>query len=152
MTARLVMDPNPVSILRTDSIGVAARKIMQRRYRSLPVVDEEGRFLGVVTVQCMLNLVLPKAATMKGGVDSVSYMETTLEDLRARLLASINDPITRCLKEEVAVIDPETSLLETLLTLYREKCNLPVVDKKTQHLKGMISYYDVGEKIMGEGF
>lgn len=151
MSARLVMDPNPMVVRQTDSIGTAAGKIMRRRYRSLPVVDEDGCFLGVVTVNCLLKIVLPKAATMKQGVDSVSYMETTLESLRARLRDSLDDPVTRCLKEEVAVIAPDTSLLETLLTLYREKCNLPVVDKRTNRLEGMVSYYDVGEKIMGEG-
>lgn len=152
MTARLIMDPNPVRISPSDTIGIAARKIMRRRYRSLPVVDDENRFLGVVTVNCMLRLLLPRVATMKSGVDDISYADASLDDLRARLKKHMDDPVTICIREKVATVTPDTSLLQTLRTLYTEKSNLPVVDKKSGRLEGMISYYDVGEKIMEGGF
>jgi len=152
MTARLIMDPNPARINPTDTIGIAARKILRRRYRSLPVVDDENRFLGVVTVNCMLRLVLPRAATIKSGVDDISYADATLDDLRARLMKHIDEPVSICIRDKVPTVDPETSLLQTLRTLYMEKSNLPVVNKKTGKLEGMISYFDVGEKILEGGF
>ncbi len=142
------MDPNPVMVHPSDTIGVTAGKIMQRRYRSLPVVDDDRRFLGVVTVNCMLYLVLPKAATMKMGVDSIAYFDTTLDDLRSRLRRHIDKPVSVCLDEDVVVVDPNTPQLETLLTLYHAKSNLPVVDKMSGRLEGMISYYDVGAAIL----
>ena len=152
MSARSLMDPNPVRIHSSDTIGIAARKIMRRRYRSLPVVDNDNRFLGVVTVNCLLRLLLPKALTIKNGVEDISYADTTIDDLCEHFKAHVDEPIAICLKEQVVTVDPDTSLLQTLLTLYHEKSNLPVVDKKTGRLEGMISYYDVGEKILEGGF
>jgi hypothetical protein len=76
-----------------------------------------------------------------------------LDDLRARLKKYLDKPITLCLKENnVAVVHPDTPTVATLLTLYKTRSNLPVVEKDTGRLLGTISYYNVGAKIMGEGF
>jgi CBS domain-containing protein len=44
-----MMTPSPVTVNPTDSIRHAARLIAQRRHNRLPVVDEHGKLLGVVT-------------------------------------------------------------------------------------------------------
>ncbi len=44
-----MMTPNPVTVGPDDSIRHAARLIAQRRHNRLPVVDEHGKLLGVVT-------------------------------------------------------------------------------------------------------
>ena len=159
MTASIFMDSNPAVLHATDTIGKAADEIMKVHHRSLPVVDDFGRFLGVVTVDCMLYLVLPKIATMQKEkerlrLESMPYVTNGLVDLRRRLKKALDYPVTICLKEKQKVhfVHPDTPLVETLLTMYYCKANLPVVEKDTGRLVGMISYYDVGAKIMEEGF
>lgn len=149
MTAALFMNPRPV-VLRTDeTIAHGARAIMAKQRRSLPVVDEDGRFQGMLTANCLLYLCLPTAATIAGGLDSMRYVEDSLEDVAERLKQYLDEPITRCLKtEKVAVVHPDTPIVETLLTLYRNKANLPVVERNSGILVGTISYYNVGAKIM----
>jgi len=44
-----MMTPHPVTVSPRDSIRQAARVIAERRHNRLPVVDDEGRLLGVVT-------------------------------------------------------------------------------------------------------
>ena len=149
MTARLVMDPEPLRLHPEETIGDAAQKILQKRYRSLAVVDGAGGFLGLVTVSSLLYLVLPKATTMAGGVDSVTYMDVSLSDLKARFMKYADQPVSACLESPKAVVHPDTPLLEVLLTLYRNKQNLPVVARDSGRLEGMISYFDVGEHILG---
>ena len=152
MTAELFMDSNPVVLRSTDKITTAAQQIMTHRYRSLPVVDNEDRFLGLLTVNCLLYLVLPKAATMAKGLDSMPYVRYGLDDLRDRLRGVLEQPVTICLKEDVMVVHPDTPTVETLLILYRARTGVPVVNKDTGRLVGVVSYYDVGAKIMEEGF
>lgn len=155
MTASLFMDPNPATLHPSDTIRTAIEKIMRVRYRSIPVVDEDGLFLGVVTVNCMLYLILPKIATIQNKrhrLESMPFVTATLEDLRLRLKEYIDAPVSICTKEPVVVVHPDTPLVETLLTLYNNRVNLPVVDKESGRLAGMISYYDVGAKILEEGF
>ncbi len=148
MTAEQLMNPHPVVLLDTDTIGTAADQIMSHRYRSLPVVDEDGRFLGILGVGCMLRLVLPKAATINKGLSGLRYLSSSLEDLRERLKSVVDQPVTACVDKNVPVVHPDTPMLETLLTLYRTKMAVGVVDEATGRLLGMISYFDVGERIM----
>ena len=153
MTASLFMDSNPAVLHASDTIGTAAQQIMKVRYRSLPVIDDNRRFLGTVTVNCLLYLVLPKVATMqkkRDRLETMPYVSTTLEDLRRRLKKAIDYPVTICLKDNVTVVHPDTPIVETLLTMYNTRKNLPVVERSTGRLAGMISYYDVGSKIMEE--
>jgi CBS-domain-containing membrane protein len=148
MNAESVMDPNPTVLKSTDIISTAARYIMEHRYRNLPVVDEEGRYLGVFGVNCLVKLVLPKAAIMEQGLDSVSFMRETLKDLHERLRRVEHERISVCMNTDVATVRPDTPLVETLLILYRTKTSIPVVEPDSRRLVGMISYFDVGEKIL----
>jgi CBS domain-containing protein len=52
---------------------------------------------------------------------------------------------------ESSQVSPDTALLETLLILYKTRASLPVVDPETGKLLGVISYFDVGEKILSAG-
>lgn len=153
MTAKQFMNPDPVIIRTSDTIAYGAKRIMEKQRRDLPVVDEEGRFKGMLTVDCLLYLVLPKAATMKQGLDVLPFVEDSLDDLRKRLKKYLDKPVSICIKEEnVVIVHPDTPTVATLLTLYQAKANLPVVEKDTGLLVGTISYYNVGAKIMAEGF
>lgn len=152
MSARLIMDSNPIRIHPLDTVGVAARKIMRRRYRSLPVVDDERRFLGVVKVNDMLRLILPPNAMNESVSAAVeSYKSLSIEDLRENLDRLLEEPIAPYIDKEVVTVAPETTLVETLLTMYHQERNLPVVDRKTGRLEGMISYYDIGDTLLQGG-
>ena len=147
-TAASVMDPNPTSVRPNEPIGTAANCIMDHRYRNLPVVDEEGRFLGIFGVNCLLRLVLPEAAVMEGGLEEVPFIRETLTDLHERLREVENEPLSRCMGTDVETVPPDKPLVETLLILYRTKTSIPVVEPGTGKLLGMISYWDVGENIL----
>jgi CBS domain-containing protein len=147
------MDSNPVRIHPQDTIGIAARKIMRRRYRNLPVVDDERRFLGVVNVNDMLRLILPPQATNQSISAAVEhYQNLSIEDLRENLDQLLESPIAPHVEKKVVTVAPETSLIETLLTMYHQEQNLPVVDPDTGRLEGMIAYYDIGDMLLQGGY
>jgi len=148
MTASAVMDPNPTVVHPDDIIDTAARHIMAHRYRNLPVVDDEGRYLGIFGVNCLLKLVLPKAAVMEKGLDSLSFVHETLADLHLRLNEIGQEPVSVCMNTELVTVPPDHPLVETLLILYRTKTSIPVVEPESGRLLGMISYWDVGSKIL----
>ncbi|MEJ2456013.1 MAG: CBS domain-containing protein [Candidatus Thiodiazotropha sp.] len=153
MSARLIMDSNPIRIHPQDTIGVAARKIMRRRYRNLPVVDDQRNFLGVVNVNDLLQLILPQQVTSQNISAAVErYQDLTIEDLRENLDQLLENPIAPLIEKDVVTVAPETSLIETLLTMYHHEQNLPVVDRETGRLEGMISYYDIGDMMLQGGY
>jgi len=147
-TAAAVMDPSPTTVRPDDLIGTAVSHIMKHRYRNLPVIDEEGRYLGIFGVNCLLRLVLPKAAVMERGLEEVSFVQATLADLHERLREVENQPVSVCMSKDVATVPPDKPLVETLLLLYRTKTSIPVVSPDTGRLLGMISYWDAGEHIL----
>ncbi len=49
------MTPNPVTIHRTDSVGLVLRLMLEGGYRHLPVVDEGGTPVGVLSVKGLIH-------------------------------------------------------------------------------------------------
>jgi CBS-domain-containing membrane protein len=149
-TARDVMDPNPTVLSATDTVGTGIGYIMSGRFRNVPIVDPSGCYLGVFGVDCLLRLVLPKAALMEHGLTDISFVSDSLKDLRRRLRESEDQPVTICLSDEATVIAPDTPLLETLLLLHRTRRSIPVVNPEDGCLVGVVSYWDVGKAILAQ--
>ena len=148
MTARSVMNPNPAVLRCTDKISLAADHIMAQRCRRLPVIDEDGRYVGVFGINCLLRLVLPQAVVIERGLETASFMKTTLSDLHRRFNEVKDEPITLCIKDDASTIAPDTPLVETLRVLYGHMGSLPVVDPDDGRLLGVVSYWDVGAAIL----
>ena len=148
MTAATLMDPNPKVVHPDDSIITGIELIMHYRFRRLPVVDANGIFQGVFGVNCLLRLALPKAVVMEDGLENIHFVRESLSDLRRRLQEVENEPISMCMRQDSIQVAPDLPLLETLRLLYLSRASLPVVDPDNGKLLGIISYFDVGEKIM----
>ena len=148
MTASSVMISNPTVLRPTDTIGTAAEYIMEHRYRRLPVVAADGRYLGVFGVECLLRMVLPKALVMERGLENAPFIRGTLSDLHRRFMEFEGQPVSLCMREETLTVAPDTPLIETLRILYEHRSSLPVVDSDTGRLVGMISYWDAGAAIL----
>lgn len=151
MKASEVMDPNPTTLKPTDTVERAAKYIMQNRYRNLPVVDDDFCYMGMFGVNCLLKHVIPKAVFIDKGLDNVSFIHETLEELYHRFSNVKDLPISICINTELKSVSPDTPLTDTLLQLYQTKSSIPVVEKDTCKLLGMISYWDIGNKIMQVG-
>lgn len=152
MTARSIMDPNPLVLHPDDCIRTATRYVMEKRFRRIPVTDADGVFLGVFGVNCLLRLVLPNAVLMEDGLDSVNFTRETLADLYRRFSENSDEKIDVCMdRGDVETVGPDTPLLEAVLILYRTKASLPVIDPETKKLVGVISYWDLGKRILEEG-
>lgn len=150
MTARTIMNPNPVTLRATDTVAVAVQYILDHHLRHLPVVDAQGRYLGMCGIYSLLHLVLPKAVTMEHGLSDVSFVHCQVNDLRECLKKAENRSIMDCLQHDVPTVSPETSLLELVLLLLQVKISLPVVDKQTGRLEGVVTSWNALETIVGD--
>ena len=55
------------------------------------------------------------------------------------------------MSKEIMPIAPDTPLTETMMQLFNTRASIPVVEPGTCKLLGMISYWDIGEKILTAG-
>lgn len=149
MTARLVMNDRPVTLRQTDRLRDAAEIILTHHFRNVPVVDDSGRYLGVISSNRLLASILPRAATMDEGMTDLSFVKDTLEDLRERWHEAQSLPVSEFMDTDVRTVTPDTSLTETLLELYRNRTSLPVVEEETGRLLGIVSHWGVGMAVLG---
>ena len=52
-----IMTQRPVTILESASIGEAARILLEHKFSGLPVVDESGKLVGIITESDIFRLV-----------------------------------------------------------------------------------------------
>ena len=151
MNASEAMDKNPVTLKPGDTIECAAEYIMQHRYRNVPVVDENFCYVGMFGVNCLLKQVIPKAVFLKQGLENVSFIHESFEDLFHRFEEVKDQPISICMSKEIKPVTPDTPLTETMMQLFKTRASIPVVEKDSCKLLGMISYWEIGEKILAAG-
>ena len=150
MTAKTLMNPNPMTLSPSDTVATAADRILKHHLRHLPVVDDQGRYLGTFSIYSLLKLTLPKAVLDKHGLDNVSFVTEKVGHLAQRFGGRRDEPVTKWLNiHEVA--NPNTPAMEVMLQmLHGRTTSVPVVNKENGRLEGIVSFWDVLEKLMGE--
>lgn len=149
MTAKTLMNANPVTLRLTDTVAAAAEHIIKQHLRHIPVVDDQGRYVGTFSIYSLLQLALPKAVTMKEGLSNAGFVNEEAPELAQRLRRRSNEPVSNWLSKD-PVVHPDSSAMDALLLLLQGRVSLPVVDKQSQKLAGMISSWNVIEKLTTE--
>ena len=143
----------PVSVRADATVAAAIDLIFKHRIRTLPVVDAEDIHQGIFGIQFLLKELLPRAATLNPdrGMIDLSFMHDTLDDvrdsLRERLAALYPQEVGTAVHRDTAPLTAEDSLLEAMLRVYQAGFSLPVVDKKTKKLVGIISHWSILAKL-----
>lgn len=58
LTIREIMTPNPVTVSPDDTIGQAAQHLLQYMIGGLPVLDNNGKLVGIITESDIFRLVV----------------------------------------------------------------------------------------------
>ena len=139
------MKQEVVSIPSTISIREAARLVVERHIGLLPVVDGQGRLIGVVRLHSLLELELPDFVNLITDVDFVhdfGAVETTRPETR------LLDQSVSTLMQPAISVDEECGLLRAYsIMLQHQLLDLPVVSKDGR-LVGLASRVDIVAAIL----
>ena len=144
---RSIMSAPPAILKPTDSVSFALRTMVEQRLPALPVVESDGRYLGMLPRSQLIALAMPRVLSHEdekhplSHLLQVGFIQESLADLQARMDAVANEPLSRHLDTEVPVLSPDTPLMNAILYLYRQRNILPVVDNGK--LVGIVSVWDV---------
>lgn len=144
---RSIMSAPPAILKPTDSVSFALRTMVEQRLPALPVVESDGRYLGMLPRSQLIALAMPRVLSHEDEKHPLSHMlqvgfiQESLADLQARMDAVANEPLSRHLDTEVPVLSPDTPLMNAMLYFYRQRNILPVVDNGK--LVGIVSVWDV---------
>ncbi|MCU0837871.1 MAG: CBS domain-containing protein [Rhodospirillales bacterium] len=153
MTCREIMNADPPVLRHTDTVGVALRKLLAERYLALPVVDDEGRYLGLFAKSRLFGLMLPSIVALEDVLPKIAhltdlaYLSDDLEDLRARFATLRNDPVARFADREAPTLKPDSPLMEAVLLVFRTRNFVPVVEPLSGRLAGMVSTWEILDKL-----
>ncbi|MFZ1829553.1 MAG: CBS domain-containing protein [Candidatus Competibacteraceae bacterium] len=148
MTARTLMNENLVALKPTDSVITAAEIILKHHLRHLPVVDEQGCYLGTFGIYSVLQLALP-SAVLKQGLENIAFVTETSHDLAQRLNQRHDEPVRNWLTQD-PVVYPNTPAMKVLQLILKGHTSVPVVNRETERLEGIISSWNVLEILMRE--
>lgn len=143
MKARDIMTPNPVVLRRDQQVKEALKVIAAHRLHDLPVVDEEGRIVGMLSTFELLRQALP-SYIVSGDLKDVAFAPDL--SITYRQLEEIgNRSVAEVMTTDFDRVAPETSLLEVATLLYRHghrAHNVAVVDADGR-LLGVVGIWDI---------
>ena len=153
LTVRDIMDPDPVTVSPEDSVETVVRRLRENELPGLPVVNEGGRCVGIVTEADLVladddgrDLHLPHYIELFGGVVFLEPLRHFESRLRKALASTVADLMTA----EPATIEPDADVAQAGRTIAREGHNrLPVVEHG--RLVGVVTRVDVLEALTREG-
>jgi CBS domain-containing protein len=143
-----LMTRAPETLRPKATLEEAARKILETRYGGFPVVDEEGRLLGLLQVEELL----PRPENVPfSDVEALQLFgewvdEGTLQEIYRRYQST---PVEAVMLKEIPRVHPEDPLgkaLQVLLTT--EVRHLPVVDQEDK-VVGILTRSDILKLILG---
>jgi CBS-domain-containing membrane protein len=126
-----------------------AVSIMTAKHLSaLPVINEQGVFVGIVGVKILLEMLLPQAIRSALAADDVnvpglSSMADNIDELRKRLALMSDSMVGKLAKRDVPVIYPDSPVMEAILLLLRGEDDVAMVDRETHKFICMVSSLDL---------
>lgn len=129
------MTENPRTVRVDDSVSEAVEVLQTMNFRHLPVVDEQGEIVGMLSDRDLRALELPYAPDA----------ETVVT-----LLQKARMPVSMMMTSNVVTVGPEADVSELMELMLENKIGaLPVVDGQGA-LLGIVSYMDVFRGLLAE--
>lgn len=147
------MTPPPAVVTVSDTVATALDALLATRSLGAPVVDRNGVYRGMFLRSLLISRLLPRIAVLEeqmsniGRVIDAAVAGETLDDLCQRYRAIAHEPVDRHMDTTTAPVFPDTPLIETVHHLHLRRSMLPVVDRTTKKLLGIVSTWDLLQKI-----
>jgi acetoin utilization protein AcuB len=139
------MKKNAISIPMETTISEAAALIVEKHVGILPVVDKEGKPMGVLRLSNLLELEMPDFLDLVDDVDFVhdfGAVETTRPAQKI-----LTQPVTTIM-ESVMTIEEKSGLLRAYAIMLKNNLyDLPVTNAAGQ-LTGVVSRVDIGTAVL----
>jgi len=145
MKIKECMKKNAISISMETTIREAAAVIVEKHIGILPVLDKNGKPVGVLRLSDLLSLEMPDFLELVDDLDSVHDFGAVETTRPAQKL--LHQPVT-AIMEPVMTIEEESGLLRAFAMMLKNNLyDLPVTNA-TGELAGIVSQVDIGTAIL----
>jgi len=120
-------------------IAEAMESLEEHHIRTAPVIDENGKLLGMFGYHTLLMGLLPVSVTMEDGLQRLDFVIGAAPTI-ARKLKKIKDKtIETAMDEKPYVVHPLMPIWEAIRILVKHGSPIPVVEEKTGTFIGLIT-------------
>jgi len=128
-----VMTRNPITVRETTSLVQAADRMARQRLKRLPVIDETGKLVGMLS---RLDLLRSAAADLP----------LTTPDAYEMGLAG-NERLAKVMRRDVPTVHPDTQLPEVFQAVISTRLNRAFVVDADRHVVGLVSDAELIERV-----
>ncbi len=129
-----------VTTIKPDTTVEQALAIFKEKsIRNVPVVDEGGSFVGLFGLKEVLTNLLPKAAIIEDGLESLSFIQGAAPGIAKRLKKLHSVEVSELMNTTPHSVECETSTIEALRVMARNGSPVVVRETGTENFKGIIS-------------
>ncbi|HZW02556.1 MAG TPA: CBS domain-containing protein [Anaerolineaceae bacterium] len=145
MNVRQSMKRSVIAIHQNETILAAVSLLRQHHIGTLPVVDDDGRLVGLLTLRSLLDLVMPDFVHL---LDTINFVhDFGAIESRQPSEEDLARPVSDVMRPPVFVT-AESGLLRAAAILHENDLkDLPVVDLENK-LVGLASHVDIGIALM----
>lgn len=148
MKIKMCSQKSSETLYENAPLHKAVSMITSKRLAALPVINEHGIYVGIIGVNGLLEMLLPKAvrSALEKNNDSIpglSFMDDNMEELRSRLVHLSEATVGSLAKRDAPVIYPDSPIMEAVLLLLRGEDEVAMVDRETHKFICMVSSYDL---------
>lgn len=153
MTASSIMSDDLVTVTADTAVADALMIMSQHRVHNLPVVDDDGNFVGLLSLRRLTHALLPTAARLdeESFHIDIGFLSDQSDEYLERLQQIGQLPVVDLLekKKRLRFCSPDTPIPKLLQLLTENPTSLPVVIVEGEHRKvvGMVSNWDVLTKV-----
>jgi CBS domain-containing protein len=147
ITIKDIMSTDVLTLGPDDTVEKAVELMIEHSVRNLPVVDGQGRLLGIFSTYRLLELLLPVAVTVFHGLTDLAFVEDSYDDVRERIRSLHGQRVRAVMRtKDFHSVRPDTPFIEGVLLLHKYRTRLPVVDENGK-LVGIAAYKGYLRKI-----
>ncbi len=139
MSCKDSMLKTPIVAKMTDSVEVVLSLLETNKIRAVPVVDNNGRLVGMFGLGHILNSLLPVSARMEDGVKKLGFVMGAMPDIAERLSGIMNEAIETHMNTDTHVLHPDTPSMECVRMVVKYGSPIPVVNADNGHLVGLVT-------------
>lgn len=142
MSCAAIMTVTPAVLRENDSVATAAEALIAGGCNDLPVVDGEGRFVGMFGVRDLLALAVPRVALAGDLKPNLRFVGDDPTELSKKFATVKYKSAGECCNRQAVTLSPETPQIEAIRLVCRGHATIPVVERESGKLAGIVSCRD----------
>lgn len=147
MPCHSAMIDNPLTVTENEEVGVVLKKMKKAKAEYAPVLNEDGKLVGLFSYEILLKNLLPVSVAVADGVQ-LDVTVRAAPGIAKRLKKVYPLAVSNFMERKVNAVHPETPTWEGINFLTIHGAPLLVVDSETEKLVGLMSGHSAVEELI----